>query len=238
MTPHPFFLVLAAGLALSPPARADDDTPEYKLTVGQYHYDAGYSGQDVNLRRRAGDTDVWLGLYRDGVFGRQARTGFDTAIDLGHELQLQPSLQAASRGFVGGSANLQWGSTWFGLVGWGRTNLKPYYNLNWDPNDAVTLGAGWHGDGGRTLSVTLIADDRLHTHQRDLHLFGRWPVAGDLRLTLDVMHKTGLGDDGEVRAWGWSATLDWPTWFVRLARDPKQNFSALDAERVSVGVRF
>ena len=52
------------------------------------------------------------------------------------------------------------------------------------------------------------------------------------------MHKTGQGDDGDVRAWGWSATLDWPAWFLRLAHDPKQNFSALDADRVSVGVRF
>jgi hypothetical protein len=221
-------------------ARADD-APEYKLTVGHYHYSDSTSGQDVNLRRRDGDTNVWLGYYRDSVFGRQARTGFDTSIALADDLSLQPSLQAASRGFLGGSANLQWGTTWFVLAGWGRTNLKPYYNLNWDPNDAITVGAGWHGEGGRTLSVTLIADDRLGTGQRHLHLFGRWPLADDLRLTLDLLHKTGQGGDdngGEVRAWGWSATLDWPAWFVRLAHDPKQNFSAQDANRVSVGLRF
>ncbi|WP_202620338.1 hypothetical protein, partial [Escherichia coli] len=127
-------------------------------------------------------------------------------------------------GFLGGSINLQWGATWFGLVGWGRTNLRPYYNLNWDPNDAVTVGLGWRSDGGRTASVTLIADDRLYTHQRDLHLFGRWPLGESLRLTLDLMQKSRLGgDDGSlaVRAWGWSATLDWPAWFLRLAHDPK-----------------
>jgi hypothetical protein len=226
------------GLACLAAAAHADDAPEYKVTAGNYHYDAGYSGQDVNIRRRSGDTNAWLGVYRDGVFGRQARTGFDTSVDLADNLSLQPSLQAATRGFLGGSVNLQWGSTWFGLVGWGRTNLKPYYNLNWDPNDAITVGAGWHGEGGRTLSVTLISDDRLHTHQRDLHFYGRWPVAQDLRLTLDLMHKTGQGDDGEVRAWGWSATLDWPAWFLRLAHDPKQNFSGLDADRLSVGLRF
>jgi len=226
-------------LAILVPALAHaDDAPEYKLTLGDYRYNAGYSGQDVNMRRRAGDTNIWLGVYRDSQFGRQARTGFDTSYDLAENLSLQPSLQAASRGFLGGSVNLQWGATWFGLVGWGRTNLKPYYNLNWDPNDAITVGTGWRGEGGRTVSVTLIADDRLHTHQRDLHVFGRWPVTEDLRLTLDLMHKTGLGDDGEVNAWGWSATLDWPAWFLRLAHDPKQNFSGQDADRLSVGVRF
>ncbi|MFX8274159.1 hypothetical protein ABTL44_19245, partial [Acinetobacter baumannii] len=62
-----------------------------------------------------------------------------------------------------------------------------------------------------------------------------------LRLTLDLMQKSGLGgDDGSlaVRAWGWSATLDWPAWFLRLAHDPKQNFSGLDADRLSIGLRF
>ncbi|WP_422015546.1 hypothetical protein [Roseateles sp.] len=233
--------LLALLLCACAAARADDAAPEYKLTAGHYRYSDGTTGQDVNLRRRAGDTNLWLGYYRDGVFGRQARTGFDTSIALADDLALQPSLQAASRGFFGGSANLQWGTTWFALLGWGRTNLKPYYNLNWDPNDAVTVGAGWRGDGGRTLSVTLIADDRLGTGQRHLHLFGRWPLADDLRLTLDLLHKTGQGGDdnvSQVRAWGWSAALDWPTWFVRLAHDPKQNFSAQDANRLSVGLRF
>ncbi len=226
---------------LMPLAALADDTAEYKLTLGNYRYDAGYSGQDVNLRRRAGDTNAWLAVYRDREFGQQARTGVDTSIELADALALQPSVQAATRGFLGGSINLQWGATWFGLVGWGRTNLRPYYNLNWDPNDAVTIGLGWRGDGGRTVSVTLIADDRLHTHQRDLHLFGRWPLGESLRLTLDLMHKSGLGgDDGSlaVRAWGWSATLDWPAWFLRLAHDPKQNFSGLDADRLSIGLRF
>jgi hypothetical protein len=83
----------------------------------------------------------------------------------------------------------------------------------------------------------VIADDRLHTGQKDWHLYGRWPVR-DMRLTLDLMHKTGQGDGGPVDVWGWSATWDWPRWFVRLARDPKQNFSTQDAWRVSTGLRF
>lgn len=209
----------------------------FKLTLANFRYSDGYDGQDVNLRWRRDDTSVWVGAYHDRVFGSQARTGFDTQIDLGHGVSLQPSLQAATRGFVGGSVNLQAGDPWFALVGWGRTNLKPYYNLNFDPNDAITAGVGWHGEQGRTLSLTLVADDRLHTHQKDWHLYGRWPV-GDERLTLDLLRKTGHGDSGPVHAWGLSATLDFPTWFLRLARDPNQNFSTQDATRVAAGLRF
>ncbi|CAM3955346.1 hypothetical protein [Roseateles saccharophilus] len=32
--------------------------------------------------------------------------------------------------------------------------------------------------------------------------------------------------------------LDWPNRFLRLAHDPKQNFSGLDADRVSASLRF
>lgn len=215
-----------------------EDSKPYKLTVGDYHYSDGYDGQDVNLRWRRHNTNVWIGSYRDRVFGSQARTGFDTSIDLGANTTLQPSLQAATHGFVGGSLNLQTGDPWFALVGWGRTNLKPYFNLNFDPNDAITAGVGWHGKQNQTVSLTVIADDRLHTGQKDWHLYGRWPVSPDSRLTLDLMRKTGDGDGGPVRAWGWSTTLDFPTWFVRVARDPKQNFSTQDAIRVAVGLRF
>ncbi|MDP1108637.1 hypothetical protein, partial [Klebsiella pneumoniae] len=64
---------------LMPLAALADDAAEYKLTLGNYRYDAGYSGQDVNLRRRAGDTNAWLAVYRDREFGQQARTGVDTS---------------------------------------------------------------------------------------------------------------------------------------------------------------
>ncbi|RQP21859.1 hypothetical protein [Piscinibacter terrae] len=226
-------------LALPAIATADaGESKPWKLTVADYRYSDGSDGQDVNLRWRREDTNVWVGTYHDQTFGSQARTGFDTSIALGGSATLQPSLQAASRGFFGGSLNLQVGDPWYVLVGWGRTNLKPYFNLNFDPNDAITLGAGWHGEGGRSIALSVIADDRLHTGQKDWHLYGRWPVAADLRMTLDLMRKTGQGDGGSVHAWGLIATLDFPSWFVRVAHDPKQNFSALDATRLAAGLRF
>ena len=224
-------------LYMAGPAQAEPETPR-KFTVGQYRTSDGHSGHDMNLRWRTHDSSFWIGAYEDPVFGRQGRIGADTAVELGHNVLLQPSLQMASRGFLGASANLQVGDPWFAVVGWGRTNLKPYFNLNFDPNDAITAGVGWHGPHGQTVSLTLIADDRLHTGQRHWHLYSRVPISNDLRLTVDLLHKSGEGDGGPVRAWGLSVALDFPHWFVRVARDPKQNFSTQDATRISAGLRF
>ena len=236
-------LFLATFFALPCAAQAEGGGTErpFKLTLGEYRYSDGYAGHDLNLRWRRDDTNAWVGAYRDPVFGTQTRTGFDTSFAVGGTATLQPSLQVASGGFVGGSLNFQIGDPWYGLVGWSRTNLRPYFNLNFDPNEAITAGVGWRGAQGRTVALTLVADDRLGTGQKDWHLTTRWPLAqwsNDAHVVLDVLRKTGEGDSGAVQAWGWSATLDYTAWFVRLARDPKQNFSTQDATRFAVGARF
>ena len=234
---HGLLLMLAAVLTCA--SHADEAEPSsYKLTLGSYRYADGSTGVDRNLRWQSGDTHAWIGDYRDAAFGAQSRVGFDTSVALGAALLLQPSLQAATRGFVGASANLLLGDPWYAIAGWGRTNLRPYFNLNFDPNDALTLGAGWRGPAEQSVQLYCIADDRLHSGQKDWHLLVRQPLSGPERLTLDLLRKTGDGDGGPVRAWGLAATLDHSSWFVRLARDPKQNFSALDATRLSVGLRF
>ena len=237
-----FFPLICVPLLIALPgaafADAASDERPFKLTIGEYRYTDGYGGEDVNLRWRRGDTNAWIAAYRDPVFGTQTRTGVDTSFSVGGSASLQPSLQLASGGFVGGSVNFQVGDPWFVLVGWGRTNLKPYFNLNFDPNDAITAAVGWHGENGRAVSLLVVADDRLHTGQRDWHLAARWPLATDLHVALDLLRKTGEGDGGPVHGWGWSATLDFTAWFLRLAHDPKQNFSTQDATRFVAGVRF
>jgi hypothetical protein len=45
----------------------------------------------------------------------------------------------------------------------GRTNLKDYFNLNFDPNDAILIGAGTRAIQHTTLSAFQIRDDRLGT---------------------------------------------------------------------------
>lgn len=221
-------------------ARTEPVERPFKFTAGRYGYGDSGPGTDLNLRYRSDTATAWIGAYRDRAFGEQWRAGLESAFDPfpGFGLSIQPSLQVASRGFVGGSVTAELGAPWFVLAGLGRTNLRPYFNLNFDPNDAWTLALGRREENGRTLYAMLVVDNRLGTHQRHLHLVARLPAVEGRRLTLDLLRKTGDGDDGPVHAWGWSATLDGARWFVRVARDPKQNFGTLDATRVSVGTRF
>ena len=215
---------------------AGADELRWKLTVGEYAY-ADYAGTDANLRWRHDGTDAWAGIYDDRVFGSQARMGADTIVNVAPYLQVQPSLQLATQGFVGGSVNLQVGAAWYGVVGFGRTDARPYFNLNFDPNDAVTFGVGHQEEGGYSYEVFVVADDRFHTGQRDWHLNAQIPF-GESHATLDLLHKTGSSDAGPVSAWGFSANYDWPGWFLRVAYDPYQNFSTQSAWRFAGGVRF
>ena len=217
-------------------AQAADSPYDWKLTLGEYFY-SNYAGSDANLRWRASNTSAWVGAYADSAFGSQFRAGADTSLQVAKYLQLQPSVQLATRGFVGGSLNVQVGGAWYGLVGIGRTDARPYFNLNFDPNDAMTYGVGHTGESGLAFNVFVIEDNRFHTGQRDWHANAQIPF-GHSHATLDVLHKSGSSDAGRVSAWGGTLNYDWPTWFARLAYDPYQNFSAQSAWRVAAGVRF
>jgi hypothetical protein len=229
------FIALLIGAAV-PACDARADSLAWKLTVGEYVY-ADYYGTDVNLRWRSNNTSAWAAFYTDPRFGTQGRAGADTSIDVGKYCQVQPSLQLASRGFVGGSVNVQAGTSWYGIAGIGRTDARPYFNLNFDPNDALTFGAGHRAANGAGYLVFVVADDRFHTGQRDWHLNIQIP-AGDSHATLDLLRKSGLSDAGPITGWGFSANWDWPTWFLRAAYDPYQNFSAQNAWRFAAGIRF
>lgn len=236
-------MIFPQALAATEQAPAQGDAPAdekpYKLTFG-YYANSDFGGEDINLRHRSEDTSLWIGYYHDPEFGRQLRGGWDTSIQpsAGSSLSVQPSLQLASGGFVGGSLNFQAGSPWYALAGIGRTNLRPYANLNFDPNDALTFAVGHQDDDGRTYYLMLIADDRLGTQQRHLHAAARLPRPGGERFTFDILRKQGQGDEGYLRAWGASATYDFPSWFMRLAYDEKQNFGSRNVTRFSAGVRF
>lgn len=231
------FVILGGAVVFSAaPVWAGDDAHPFKLTLGDYQYPAD-QGRDVNLRWQNEDSHAWIGYYEDDASGRQSRAGVDTSVDLSALISVQPSLQAATGGFWGGSLNTQIGHAWYALAGLGRTNLKPYVNLNFDPNDAVTVGGGHLFESGQNWSLFMVRDDRLQTGQTDVHLSGRIPVSPN-RLTIDLMRKSGDGDTGYIRAWGATVGWDFPRWFLRVARDNNQNFSADDVWRFSGGIRF
>jgi hypothetical protein len=57
-----------------------------------------------------------------------------------------PSLQLASNGFVQGSVYSELGGPLHAILGYSRTNLRPYDTLTFDPNDSAQLGI--RGVGG------------------------------------------------------------------------------------------
>jgi hypothetical protein len=227
----------AAADTPSDPSDDSKEPPHFKLTLGWYDFSDHSRGIDTNLRHTSDLGNVWIGFFRlDEPEFRQWRTGWDRSF--GKAVRVSPSLQLASGGFAGGSIQAETGEPWFAGVGFGRTNLRPYYTLNFDPNDSWQVAAGHRSEGGRTLSAQMVRDNREHPDQRHFHLLWRQPLPRGERLTLDALYKVGIVEEEKIRRWGFTATYDWPRFFVRIARDPKTNFTPVDAWRFSVGTRF
>lgn len=241
---------LLAPLLLTLPAAAwadatrpgqGEETPAsgitYKLTPSWYGLSDGSHANDLNLRGNTPDWTFWLGHYRQSDGYRQSRGGLERNVDLG-SIRLVLSGQTASGGFLGGSISGEVGGATYAILGFGRTNLRDYYNLNFDPNDAVTLGVG-HRDGDRSLALYQTFDDRLGTGQRVTHGIWRGPLGPLQRVTVDVSYKRGRGaDDQTCAGTGLTLTADFPRFFLRAAHDPKVNFTAQDMTRIALGVRF
>ena len=229
-------LSLTATLA----SAADDDAPAYKFTTGVYHFSGGGvpsgAGVDLNLRRSSDVGNLWLGWFRGPDRFTQTRGGWDRTFDVG-AIRVQPSVQAASGGFWGGSLYAETGDTWFAGAGIGRTNLRPYVNLNFDPNDAWTLAGGYRWGNNRSLTFTIVGDNRENPDERHFHVQYRLPLGGD-RLLVDMLVKRGLVDGVMMHRAGFTVGYDWPRYFVRVAWDPKVNFTPQDMLRLQAGVRF
>jgi hypothetical protein len=219
---------------------ADEEAIAYKLTPSFYRTTNQPNAYDVNLRANLGTHTAWVGYYQRANEFQQLRLGYEDtiAVPFGH---LTPSFQYATRGFLGGSVNAEIGERYFGLLGIGRTNLKDYFNLNFDPNDAILIGAGTRAIPHTTLSAFQIRDDRLGTGQRVFHVVARIKPDDRTRWTIDVFHKEGRAtaeDEVTVRGTGLSVTYDFDRYFVRLASDPYVNFTRDHMVRLSMGLHF
>jgi hypothetical protein len=236
--------VLALAPFASHCAAADDPEPAakpevaYKLTLSHYSTPS-LRADDIDLSAKRGDHFGWIAAYHEKPTGfQQWRAGYELTAEIGNA-QFVTSLMAASRGFFAGSITADIGDPFFLTLGFGRTNLKPYASLNFDPNDAITYGAGWRGADDRSVSFFVVRDDRIVPGQRVAHVVLRTPVAGDQRLTLDVFDKRGPATgEGSIRGTGLAVTYDWPSFFIRAAHDPKVNFTQETMTRLSVGFRF
>jgi hypothetical protein len=221
----------------STPAYAQGEAHQGKLTVGVYSADA-HTTTDVNVRYSAGSWTGWLGWYGPQSDVRQGRAGLE--YDLRRRwIVLIPSVQVASASFVGGSIYSEIGRSLFAIAGVSRTNLQPYTNLNFDPNESSQLGAGAHFGRADTVAAYVIWDNRLATAQQNSHVVIRHDFAGPHRLTLDASYKSGRDDTGAfVRGTAVSTEVDWERWFVKAARDAHVNYTPETMWRFGGGMRF
>jgi len=235
---RPLAIVLLLA-CLAPPLAAEEI--EFKFTPTLYHTTNERSAFDLNLRGELDTHRAWVGFYRRAHEFQQLRLGYEYTAQLPFG-RLVPSLQVASHGFLGASVNAEIGSEqYFGLLGFGRTNLRPYFNLNFDPNDAITIGAGTRALPNATLTLYQIRDDRLGTGQRVTHLSARNTRRADgTRWTVDLFHRQGreTPESEKVRGIGVAVGYDFDEYFARVAYDPHVNFSANNMLRLAFGVRF
>jgi hypothetical protein len=227
---------LAAGIC-----RAEDGaapSPANKLTLAYYDFSSGTVGTDVNLRHSFSTSTAWIGMYHESDGFDQLRVGYEYDYR-SNWLTLVPSAQAASHAFLGATIYAEAGRRLYAIGGAGRTNLNPYWNLGFDPNDYLQFGAGYRNGAGDVISAFAIHDIRLGTDQTNTHLYFRRYLPHAWRLTLDLVNEHGNGDDGlVVRSWSTSVDADWRRWFVRVANDPHVNYTADHQVRIAGGVRF
>jgi len=238
--------VPAPAIAQTPatPASTITETPaapDYhgKLTIAGYRA-GGESSVDVNLRYSLGNWTGWAGYYatEEGTPIRQGRVGIEYDLHM-RWLFLVPSVQMASEGFYGGSVYSEIGGPVYVIAGVSRTNLGPYANLTFDPNESWQLGAGAHVGGSDTVALSTIWDNRLDTGQQITHAVVRHHFGGTYRLTVDVSYKSGHGDTGAyLRGDAESIEYDWRRWFVKGAHDRHANFGMPTMWRLGGGMRF
>ena len=218
------------------------EEPSYKFTTGVYALSGGgvlnSHGVDVNLRQTSALGNIWGAWYRSPEQQvSQPRMGWDRSFEATN-WRVIPSVQTASGGFWGGSLSVETGDALFAGVGLGRTNLHPYVNLNFDPNDAWMASVGYRWSSVQSVSFQVVRDNRQNPDQQHLHLLYRAPMPDEQRLTVDLLFKSGLVEDRMVHRTGLSVTYDFAYFFTRLAYDPVINFTPQTMWRFSVGHRY
>ena len=231
------FAVLALTCLALAPSKALAQDYRGKITVGVYASDQRTT-VDLNARYTAQAWTGWFGWYGPQADIRQPRAGLE--YDLRRKsLLLIPSVQIASASFVGGSVYGEIGQTLYAIAGASRTNLRPYVNLNFDPNESWQLGAGAHFKQNDSLAAFTVWDNRLHTAQQNSHVVLRHSIADAKRITLDVSYKSGRGETGAfVRGAEVATEVDWRRWFAKGARDAHANFGTATMWRFGGGLRF
>jgi hypothetical protein len=208
-----------------------------KLTFGVY-FTPNTQAYDLNLRHQFGPVTAWIAGYRD--------TGGDQLIRVGGQYDYHKSwFHFVPTGEIettkGASLSLysELGRKTIAIIGYSRTNLKTFFDLFWDPGDAVQLGLGHRLSSYDRIQAYTIFDVRLHTGQENTHVVWRHKLNRSNGITLDAVFKSGHLDSGKyIRTAGIGAYYDRPKWFWKIYFDPHVNYTKNTMVRTGIGLKF
>ncbi len=214
------------------------DEYKSKLTFSTY-FTRGNRAFDLNLRHQLGPFTVWIAGFYDPRSNKLLRTGiqYDYRKAWFHFV---PTIEVATTRAVSGSLSFELGSgKTIALVGYSRTNLKPFFDLFWDPGDSVQLGIGHKLSSYDRIQAYTIFDVRLHTGQQNTHVVWRHKLNANNGITFDGIFKSGHEDSGQyIRSVSLGVYYDRPHWFWKLYYDPHVNFTSQTMVRTGIGLKF
>jgi hypothetical protein len=214
------------------------DEYKSKLTFGVYFLN-GEQAFDLNLRHQLGPFTVWIAGFYDAKTNKLIRTGaqYDYKKAWFHFV---PTIEVSTTKAVSGSLYSELGSgSTIAIVGYSRTNLKPFFDLFWDPGDSVQLGISHKISNYDRIQAYTIFDVRLHTGQQNTHVVWRHKLNATNGITFDGVFKSGHEDSGDyIRAVSLGVYYDRPHWFWKLYYDPHVNFADRTMVRTGIGLKF
>src|SRR5882724_7670353 len=167
-----------------------------KLTFGIY-FIRGAQAYDLNLRHQFGPVTAWIAGYHDSNGNQLIRVGgqYDYHKRWFHFV---PTGEIETTKGASLSLYSELGHDTFAIVGYSRTNLKTFFDLFWDPGDAVQLGVGHKISSYDRLQAYTIFDVRLHTAQENTHVVYRHKLNRNNGITFDGVFKSGRIDSGKL----------------------------------------
>ena len=209
-----------------------------KLTLGIY-FTSGARAYDLNLRHQFGPLTAWIAGFYDPQSNKLIRVGAQYDYKKGW-LHIVPSLEVSTTRAMAGSLSSELGSgKTVVLAGVSRTNLRPFFDLFWDPGDSVQLGIAHRLSSYDRISAFTIFDVRLHTKQQNTHVLWRHKLNRNNGITVDGLFKSGRTESGEfIHDVGIGVYYDRPKWFWKLYYDPHVNFTNRTMVRTGIGLKF
>ena len=209
-----------------------------KLTLGIY-FTSGDRVYDLNLRHQFGPLTAWIAGFYDPKSNKLMRVGAQYDYRKGW-LHIVPSLEVSTTRAMAGSLSSELGSgKTVVLAGVSRTNLRPFFDLFWDPGDSVQLGIAHRLSSYDRISAFTIFDVRLHTKQQNTHVLWRHKLNRNNGITFDGLFKSGRTESGEfIHNVGIGVYYDRPKWFWKLYYDPHVNFTDRTMVRTGIGLKF